>query len=417
MAQYMESCNFIKGSHNQLLFNKLRRPSLIRYIVILISMFCAVNIFANSQMAHDNNHQHFTDNSYKKLINSNVSDSFNNYIEEPIDNHVDVVGDLIAYLDQESLESSQKKKTKKDEKSKKQTKVKKSDDAEKVDIPEEAEVTEVDYSREDSAADEVVSGEIDKEIAAEEDEFNQQDPYQQFNREMYYVNKQIDRFLIKPPSELYSDIMPAPVKHMVTNFFENLQDLNVIINDFLQLDVENSVDNIYRVALNSTFGVFGLIDVATDSGFPKKANDFGVTFGKWGATESPYFVIPILGPSTIRDTIGTGVGTLLSLNYYLPDDFVWPLAGVRVIDKRANLLSVEKIIDTVSDDEYLFVRNAYLSYRKSLILGDKPDIEKEQQEQELLDDILSDDAGGSEKLEDLEDLEDLGDLKELDNLE
>lgn len=367
-----------------------------RLLLALAGIMFSLSMYSNDLSYNDN----LINNAGSEDRTESSNDSTVSTSEHP---DVNIFNDVFAYLDQESLESQEaQQKQKKTEK-------------------QEVEISETDYKRDESGLEEGVS--LQEEVREGEStqtsdiDFEAQDPYIEFNREMYAVNKEIDRYLIKPPARVYSYVAPAPVKHMVTNFFENLQDINVLINYFLQLDVENSVDTIYRLALNSSFGLLGLVDVATDAGFPKKQNDFGITFGKWFGEESPYFVIPLLGPSTIRDTVGKGVGAALSLNYYLPDDYVWVITATGIIDKRANLLSVEKIIDTVSDDEYIFVRNSYLTYRRSLILGDKPDVKREQKEQELLDDILStgssSDKTDSTGLEELDDLEELDELKDL----
>lgn len=216
------------------------------------------------------------------------------------------------------------------------------------------------------------------------------DPYEPYNRVVYEINKNLDIYALKPLSQLYAFIMPLPLKSMVTNFFNNIYDINVFINDTLQGEVDNAGASLSRFALNSTFGIFGLIDVSNDAGFPERNNDYGVTFGKWGFTESSYFVIPLMGPSTIRDTAGRAVAFVTTPMSFVPSDYSWPLFGIYFIDNRANLLTAEKIMDTVADDEYVFVRNSYLEYRASLIRGEKIDTVREENEQKLLDDILND---------------------------
>ncbi len=306
----------------------------------------------------------------------------------------DIKNNKIAYLDQESLQYEDTPKEETEQETKKQTKNKQE---------------QIEEEGSEATSKTVDSTEIDEDEDEDDPEkYTRLDPLIDYNRDMYYVNKNIDKYLIKPPAKVYSYIVPSPVKHMVTNFFSNIQDVNVLINDFLQLEVENSVATIYRIFLNSTFGVFGLLDVAGDSGYPKRANDFGVTFGKWFEPESVYFVIPILGPSTIRDTVGTAIGGAISFGYYLPNDYVLPLTGLYVLDKRSNLLTTEKIIDTIADEEYIFVRNAYLDYRARLISGESLSKKDEEKEQKMLDEIISPDVAPSDKkLEDLDELEDL----------
>ena len=232
------------------------------------------------------------------------------------------------------------------------------------------------------------------------------DPYEGYNRFMYSVNKNIDKYIIKTPAQLYAWLMPTPVRYFVTNFFENMFDMHVFVNDFLQGEFSAGAKTLTRFTLNSTFGIFGLLDVAKDAGYPHHINDFGITFAKWGMEESPYFVIPVLGPSTVRDAAGTGLTAATTvLYYYLPDEYSIGLTVTYMIDKRANLLSLEKIIDTVSDDEYIFVRNAYLTYRNSLIKGERPNRKQEQNEQGLIEDIMLKNDLADDEFEDLDDLE------------
>lgn len=248
---------------------------------------------------------------------------------------------------------------------------------------------------------EETSKNIDDEVSAED---KYEDPLESYNRAMYKVNKQIDKYLIKPVAEFYNHMVPTPVKYMVNNFFENIQDVSVVINDFLQGEHYQVPKSFARLFLNSTFGIFGLIDVAGEIDLPKRVNDFGITLGKWSMPDSSYFIMPILGPSTIRDTVGSGLGMLTNVTFYISDDYIIYGSIISAIDKRASLLSLEKVIDTVSDDdEYTFVRNSYLDYRNTLINGETPNTKKETKEKELLEDIFSneDEVLDSEELKDL----------------
>ncbi len=224
------------------------------------------------------------------------------------------------------------------------------------------------------------------------DETRYEDPLEHYNRTVYDLNRTIDKYVLKPLSQLYVFITPLPVKHMVTNFFNNIYDINVFINDTLQSNISDAGSTLSRLALNSTFGIFGLIDVATDVGFPEHSNDYGVTFGRWGMTESSYFVIPLMGPSTIRDGAGRAVSFFTTPMFYMSEQYSYPLFGLNYVDNRANLLTAEKIMDTVADDEYVFVRNSYLDYRASLIRGEKLDEEDQANEEKLIDDILDAEA-------------------------
>ena len=224
-----------------------------------------------------------------------------------------------------------------------------------------------------------------------------EDPYEPYNRTMYDINKQIDKYILKPLSQIYAFITPLPAKRMVTNFFNNIYDLNVFINDALQGHMGDAGTSLSRLSLNSTFGIFGLIDVATDVGYPEHSNDYGVTFGRMGMTPSAYFVIPLMGPSTIRDAAGRAISVVSSPIYFMPDEYANPLFALYYVDNRANLLTAEKIMDTVADDEYVFVRNSYLDYRDSLISGEKVDEARENNEEKLIDDIFSSQGKSDDK--------------------
>lgn len=310
----------------------------------------------------------------------------------------------LAYLDAESLEYIEQQ----------QPEAKKSDNAkssEESDAKESIKVT--DDSKKVTDNDKVSESTEQDDASTPEEGAEEKfdDPYEGYNRTMYAANKQIDKFLIKPPAQFYSYIIPSPVKYMVSNFFENIEDINVMINDFLQGEHYQVPKTFSRIFLNSTFGILGLIDVATDIGLPKRTNDFGITFGKWSMADSSYFVLPIMGPSTLRDTLGSAIGGLTTLGYYFPNDYAIPLTVLGLVDKRANLLSLEKIIDTISDDEYVFVRNSYLTYRNALIRGQKPNKKKEEKEEQLIDDILSSEGDNLDnELEELDNLEELNGL-------
>lgn len=187
------------------------------------------------------------------------------------------------------------------------------------------------------------------------------DPWEGFNRAMFNFNDGLDTYALKPIAKGYKAVMPDPAEKGVSNFFANLADVGTMINNLLQGKFNDAGQDLGRVAFNTTFGIAGLIDVATPMGLEKHNEDFGQTFGYWGADSGPYLVLPFFGPTTVRDGIGM-----------IPDSMVDPVMHVgdngdrnalyitRVIDGRAQLLETEKLI---SGDKYIFIRDAYLQKR------------------------------------------------------
>jgi phospholipid-binding lipoprotein MlaA len=199
-----------------------------------------------------------------------------------------------------------------------------------------------------------------------------QDPWEGFNRRVFSFNQTVDRAFIKPLAETYQLLTPEVVDRSVTNFFSNLNDVVVVGNDLLQFKVEQAISDLGRIVANSTFGVLGLFDVATTLGMEKHNEDFGQTLGYWGADTGPYLVLPLLGPANVRDTFGWAGDIALSpLTYVESPERGWLLA-LRVVDIRADLLSVTRIAETAALDEYVFVRDAYLQRRRYLVYDGNP---------------------------------------------
>jgi len=204
------------------------------------------------------------------------------------------------------------------------------------------------------------------------------DPFESYNRAMYNFNEGFDRHIAKPVAEVYRDVMPVPVNKGISNFFSNLDDVVVMINDLLQLKFEQFAQDTTRVIFNSTFGLFGFIDVSTEWDLPKHKEDFGQTLGYWGVPAGPYFVIPFLGPSTIRDSAGLATDYV----YFDPvfnrvDDpaMTWSLFTLNLVDLRADLLGVKRLLDTAALDPYVFTREAYLQRRQRLVYDGNPPME------------------------------------------
>lgn len=195
------------------------------------------------------------------------------------------------------------------------------------------------------------------------------DPWESFNRSMFTFNEWLDTYIAKPVAQGYRYVMPSVADKGVTNFFSNLGELENTVNNLLQLKFEGAGVSIGRFALNSTVGWFGLVDVATHAGIYERDEDFGQTLGYWGVSSGPYVMLPVFGPSTLRDTAGR-VGDFYTpspLDYDPMAEEVHPdtrmgMTGVNIVDKRADLLAAERVV--FGDDKYIFIRDAYLQTRE-----------------------------------------------------
>ncbi len=194
------------------------------------------------------------------------------------------------------------------------------------------------------------------------------DPYESLNRGIYAFNEAVDEAAIKPAATLYEAITPEFVSLAVSNFFGNLRDIQSALNDLLQGKVSMALEGSMRVGVNSTFGLAGLIDVGTEMGLERRTEDFGQTMGVWGMGSGPYLVLPLLGPSSVRDAFGTGVDILTDpLRIYTRDTLRYSAAALRLVDDRAHLLQTDIILGTAALDEYSYVREAYLQRREAQI--------------------------------------------------
>ncbi|MCW8397829.1 VacJ family lipoprotein [Legionella sp. PATHC038] len=199
---------------------------------------------------------------------------------------------------------------------------------------------------------------------------NPADPFEPFNRKVYKFNTVFDNVFLKPPAKVYRAVLPAPVRKSVNNFYNNLDLIPTVGNDLLQAEGKWAIRDSWRFIINSSLGVGGLFDVAKTFGLPPHSNDLGLTLAKWGDKNSPYLVIPLLGPSTLRD----GAGWLFQFALYSPyvyihdDTVVYSLLALRYIDLRSQLLDTDRIMDEALD-KYAFMRDAYLQYRNHLIAG------------------------------------------------
>jgi len=194
------------------------------------------------------------------------------------------------------------------------------------------------------------------------------------NRVFFDVNETLDKALIKPIAETYVEFTPNYIRSSVTNFFDNLAYLNVILNDLLQGKLEQGFSDIMRFVTNTTIGVGGLFDPATTIGFPEHEEDFGQTLAVWGVDEGSYLYIPFFGPNTVRDSTDFVPSTLLNPFYYISSTMLFPISAINAVNKRANLLEASNIRDEAAVDPYSFTREAYLQQRDYLIHDGNPPI-------------------------------------------
>jgi phospholipid-binding lipoprotein MlaA len=204
------------------------------------------------------------------------------------------------------------------------------------------------------------------------------------NRVFFDVNETLDKHLMKPIAEAYVDMTPKVVRTGVTNFFDNLTYLNVILNDFLQGKFTQGVNDSLRFVFNSTLGIGGIFDVATnDMRLAKNEEDFGQTLATWGVDEGSYLYIPLMGPNTVRDVTDKVPSTFLNPFFYVTSTVLFPISALDAINKRANLLEASNIRDEAAIDSYAFTREAYLQQRDFLIYDGNPPLSG-------YDDIFSD---------------------------
>lgn len=196
-------------------------------------------------------------------------------------------------------------------------------------------------------------------------EADPRDPWEGYNRAVFGFNKGVDSMFLRPMAETYDTLTPAVVDQGISNFFSNIGDIRNSFNNFLQGKPDEGVNSLARLLINSTVGLLGLIDVATDIGIHKSEEDFGQTLGAGGAEPGPYFVLPFLGPSTVRDAIGKPVDFALNPFTWADDSDVRAGAmGLQAVNYRAGLMAAEEAVEGITEDEYALIRNAYLDQRE-----------------------------------------------------
>jgi phospholipid-binding lipoprotein MlaA len=206
---------------------------------------------------------------------------------------------------------------------------------------------------------------------------NPKDPLEPMNRSISKFNEVLDDNVLKPAAKGYRDVTPQPVQTGVRNVFNNLSDIWSTVNNGLQLKGRDTAESLMRSVVNTVFGIYGIFDVATEIGLERHPEDFGQTLGAWGVPNGPYLVLPLFGPSTLRDTAGRSVDT--SADYVRNLDHIASrnsAMAVRIMDKRADLLDASNMLSQAAIDQYTFTRDAYLQYRRNQVYdGNPPDEE------------------------------------------
>jgi len=213
--------------------------------------------------------------------------------------------------------------------------------------------------------------------ASSGEERDPRDPFEPFNRGVYRFNDEFDNYVAKPVATVYKKALHQEIRSRVGNFFANVQDLFIGVNNLLQGKPADAVNDWARFAFNSTFGLLGIHDVASEWGLEKHNEDFGQTFGRWGAPSGPYLILPFLGSSTVRDGVGTGFDYYFApLGEVRPINLRNSLYVLYLVNTRADLLDASRILEEAALDRYTFQRDAFLQRRRSLIHDGNPPREK-----------------------------------------
>ena len=213
---------------------------------------------------------------------------------------------------------------------------------------------------------------------------NPADPLEKVNRAVFKFNDGADRFFFTPVAKGYRAVLPGFVRTGISNFFSNLEDVWISVNDVLQGKFQEGSEDLTRVIFNSTFGIGGVFDFASDVGLPKRNEDFGQTLGSWGVGSGPYVVVPFLGPSTVRDGLALFVDYKADLVYTLTDSVPVrnSLYATRAISNRAKLLDATTVLEQAALDRYSFVRDAWLQRRRNLVYDGNPPRERDESDDE-----------------------------------
>jgi phospholipid-binding lipoprotein MlaA len=201
---------------------------------------------------------------------------------------------------------------------------------------------------------------------------NPDDPYEPFNRRVYRFNAVVDKTVLKPAAKVYAAVIPPKIRAGINNVYDNVNMLPTVANDLLQADWNMAIKDTWRFIMNSTIGIGGIFDPASTAHLPPHSNDLGLTFAKWGDKKSPYLVIPLLGPSTFRDSMGMMFDYAIFTPYpYIQSNaLLYGILGFRYVDLRSQMLDTDRLMaDAI--DKYAFMRDAYLQHRQYLITGEQ----------------------------------------------
>ena len=199
------------------------------------------------------------------------------------------------------------------------------------------------------------------------------DPYQPMNRSIHAFNEVVDEVALRPAATLYDAVVPDFVSQAIGNVFANLRDMQSVPNDLLQGKVSRAFEGTLRVGVNSTLGLGGLVDVGTSMGLERSVEDFGQTMGVWGVETGPYLVLPLHGPSNVRDALGAAVDIVTDPLLLIPHRKArYGAAALRLVDDRARLLDTDLIVGAAAIDKYSYLRDAYLQHRQHRVHDGHP---------------------------------------------
>ena len=199
------------------------------------------------------------------------------------------------------------------------------------------------------------------------------DPWEGMNRKVYAFNDTVDTWVARPVAQAYVDVVPSFMRTGVHNFLGNLGDVWTFVNATLQFKGQAAAESFMRVAVNTTFGLYGLLDVASEARIPKHKEDFGQTLGRWGVGAGPYVVLPLLGPSTVRDTAALSMDWKATPDQYFHDDpSRYGITALRLTDLRADLLKADETVKQAALDPYSFVRDGWLQKREYDVYDGNP---------------------------------------------
>ena len=213
-----------------------------------------------------------------------------------------------------------------------------------------------------------------------QDQRDPSDPFESVNRSIYRFNDRVDRAVLRPTARAYRTVLPQFVRTGVGNVFSNINDVKVALNNTLQGKFTTAYSDFGRVAINSTLGILGVFDIASEAGIEKHQEDFGQTLGWWGVPSGPFLMLPLFGPSSVRDGVGLAVDYLTDpLRYVDPSSARYQLGATRLVNRRAELLDASSVLKTTFDP-YQFMREGYLQRRQNQVYDGNPPLEKDELE-------------------------------------